>query len=51
MWLQGYQPGQIVVLTPYLGQLLEIQRALKNADVQVCYFSLRSFLRLVLLWP
>jgi hypothetical protein len=28
MLQQGYQPGQLVVLTPYLGQLLELQRQL-----------------------
>eukprot|EP00878_Enallax_costatus_P028017 GHUV01030215.1.p1 GENE.GHUV01030215.1~~GHUV01030215.1.p1 ORF type:complete len:301 (+),score=100.18 GHUV01030215.1:59-904(+) len=31
---QGYQPEQLVLLTPYLGQLLEIQRALSK-EVQV----------------
>lgn len=32
---QGYNPGQLVVLTPYLGQLLELQRELSQ-DMQVC---------------
>ncbi|KAG2492324.1 hypothetical protein HYH03_009275 [Edaphochlamys debaryana] len=31
---QGYGPGQLVLLTPYLGQLLELQRALSR-DMQV----------------
>jgi hypothetical protein len=31
---QGYQPGQLVLLTPYLGQLLELQRELSKV-VQV----------------
>ncbi len=31
---QGYEPEQLVVLTPYLGQLLELQRAL-SASVAV----------------
>ncbi len=31
---QGYAPGQLVVLTPYLGQLVEIQRELAK-EVQV----------------
>lgn len=31
---QGYAPGQLVVLTPYLGQLLEIHRAMR-AETQV----------------
>ncbi|PNH08303.1 NFX1-type zinc finger-containing protein 1 [Tetrabaena socialis] len=31
---QGYAPGQLVVLTPYLGQLLEVQRELSK-DTQV----------------
>ncbi|KXZ51992.1 hypothetical protein GPECTOR_10g1014 [Gonium pectorale] len=32
--LQGYRPEQLVVLTPYLGQLLEVQRAMSK-DTQV----------------
>jgi hypothetical protein len=31
LFQQGYQPGNLVVLTPYLGQLLKIQRALSSA--------------------
>ncbi len=31
---QGYQTGQLVVLTPYLGQLLELQKELSR-DMQV----------------
>jgi superfamily I DNA and/or RNA helicase len=31
---QGYAPGQLVVLTPYLGQLLELHRAMR-AETQV----------------
>lgn len=27
---QGYGPGQVVVLTPYLGQLLELQKGLSE---------------------
>lgn len=32
---QGYQPGQLVLLTPYLGQLLELQRELTSQNMQV----------------
>ncbi len=32
---QGYGPEQLVVLTPYLGQLQEIQRELRKQSVQV----------------
>ncbi|GAX74369.1 hypothetical protein CEUSTIGMA_g1818.t1 [Chlamydomonas eustigma] len=32
---QGYESHQLVVLTPYLGQLLEIHKALKKADREV----------------
>jgi superfamily I DNA and/or RNA helicase len=35
MLQQGYGPDQITVLTPYLGQLLELQKAL-SAEFQVC---------------
>jgi len=31
---QGYQPSQLVLLTPYLGQLLELQRELTNQNMQ-----------------
>jgi hypothetical protein len=34
MLQQGYGPDQITVLTPYLGQLLELQKAL-SAEFQV----------------
>jgi hypothetical protein len=34
MLQQGYAPSQLVVLTPYLGQLLELQRALSR-EVEV----------------
>ncbi|KAG2495742.1 hypothetical protein HYH03_006339 [Edaphochlamys debaryana] len=32
---QGYAPEQLVLLTPYLGQLLELQRALSEQSLQV----------------
>ena len=32
---QGYEPSNLVVLTPYLGQLLKLQTALKNANLEV----------------
>jgi superfamily I DNA and/or RNA helicase len=32
---QGYQAEQLVLLTPYLGQLLEIQREMSSQDLQV----------------
>ena len=30
---QGYEPGQITILTPYLGQLSEIRKALASEKV------------------
>ena len=32
---QGYRPDQLVVLTPYLGQLLELHKALRGSNQQV----------------
>ena len=32
---QGYSPSEIVILTPYLGQLLELQSALRSAALAV----------------
>ena len=32
---QGYESSNLVVLTPYLGQLLKLQAALKNAKLEV----------------
>eukprot|EP00967_Tisochrysis_lutea_P055717 scaffold70181_cov14-Tisochrysis_lutea.AAC.1 len=32
---QGYAPGQLAILTPYLGQLIEIQQALSRQAVGV----------------
>ena len=37
MLKQGYRSGQIVVLTPYLGQLLEIHKELRNLNQQVTH--------------
>jgi hypothetical protein len=32
---QGYAPNQMVILTPYLGQLMELQRLLRDAALSV----------------
>jgi superfamily I DNA and/or RNA helicase len=32
---QGYTPDQITVLTPYLGQLVEVHRELRDQDLEV----------------
>ncbi|KAG1673298.1 hypothetical protein FOA52_002578 [Chlamydomonas sp. UWO 241] len=32
---QGYQPTQLVVLTPYLGQLMELTKAMRSQQMQV----------------
>jgi hypothetical protein len=37
---QGYHPDQLVVLTPYLGQLLELHKALKKTDREVADSSI-----------
>ena len=36
---QGYQPGQLVVLTPYLGQLLELHKALRSSKQKVFHWE------------
>ena len=45
MLRQGYKADQIVVLTPYLGQLLEIHKELKGSNQEVIISTLISMLR------
>ena len=58
MLQQGYKPSQLVVLTPYLGQLLELHKELRKTDEQVRHhstcptpFSHAVMLHTITRWP